>query len=185
VGGTLFADILGHWEKRNRVAMDALDPSNIDHALFGELFAKYAGPWQEVRPGRSISRPREDPQLLDEWAPCGIDTPEDIRELFVPPFFFGCEADDPLNSMAFNTHVNPMGARFQAMFGSDISHWDVPDMAEVLEEAWEMVEHDLFTEADFDEFVFANPVRFYTRTNPAFFRGTVVEPAVDRFVATV
>ena len=29
------------------------------------------------------------------------------------------------------------------MFGSDISHWDVPDMTEVLEEAYEMVEHEL------------------------------------------
>ena len=87
--------------------------------------------------------------------------------------------------MAFNTHVNPMGVRLQAMFGSDIAHWDVPDMAKVLEEAWEMVEHDLFTEADFGDFVFANPVRFYTRTNPAFFEGTVVQAAVNRFVAKV
>ena len=33
------------------------------------------------------------------------------------------------------------------MFGSDIAHWDVPDMAEVLEEAWEMVEHGWINEA--------------------------------------
>ncbi len=43
--------------------------------------------------------------------------------------------------MAFNTAVNPFGAELQAMMGSDIAHWDVPDMSEVLEEAWEMVEH--------------------------------------------
>ena len=59
------------------------------------------------------------------------------------------------------------------MFGSDIAHWDVPDMAEVLEEAWEMVEHGWITEADFRDFMFTNPVRFYTRTNPEFFNGTV------------
>ena len=64
------------------------------------------------------------------------------------------------------------------MFGSDISHWDVPDMADVLGEVYEMVEHELFTDADFRDFVFTNPVRFYTRGNPEFFAGTAVEAAV-------
>ena len=40
-----------------------------------------------------------------------------------------------MTATAFNTKVNPFGARLNAMFGSDISHWDVPDMAEVLGEA--------------------------------------------------
>ena len=53
---------------------------------------------------------------------------------------FGCEADDPINAWAFNERVNPFGARLRAMFGSDISHWDVPDMAESVHEAWEQVE---------------------------------------------
>ena len=47
------------------------------------------------------------------------------------------------------------------MFSSDIGHWDVPDMAGILVEAWELVEDGLIDEADFREFVFANPVRFY------------------------
>ena len=70
------------------------------------------------------------------------------------------------------------------MFGSDIAHWDVPDMAEVLGEAWEMVEHELITEADFRDFVFTNPVRFYTSGNPDFFAGTTVEPAVTTELAS-
>ena len=61
------------------------------------------------------------------------------------------------------------------MFGSDIAHWDVPDMAEVLDEAWEMVEHGWIDEADFQDFIFTNPVRFFTGANPDFFDGTVVE----------
>ena len=81
--------------------------------------------------------------------------------------------------MAFNTTVNPFGAELNAMMGSDIAHWDVPDMTEVLEEAWEMVEHGWIDEDAFREFTFTNPVRFYTGTNPAFFKGTVVEAAVD------
>ena len=80
-----------------------------------------------------------------------------------------------MTATAFNTKVNPFGARFNAMFGSDISHWDVPDMTDVLEEVWEMVEHDFFSDADLRDFVFANPVRFFTRAQPAFFAGTVVE----------
>ena len=78
-----------------------------------------------------------------------------------------------------------MGVRLQAMFGSDISHWDVPDMTEVVEEAWEMVDHGLFSERDFRDFTFENPVRFYTGTNPSFFAGTVVEDAVAAVPARV
>ena len=73
-------------------------------------------------------------------------------------FFFGCEADDPMTATAFNTKLNPFGARLHAMFGSDVSHWDVPDMTEVLEEAWEMVEHEWIDDDDFRDFVFTYPV---------------------------
>ncbi len=41
-----------------------------------------------------------------------------------------------------------------------------------------MVEHGLFTDADLRDFVYTTPVRFYTRGNPDFFAGTVVEGAV-------
>ena len=78
----------------------------------------------------------------------------------------------------------PMGPeQLMPLFGSDISHWDVPDMSEVLGEAWEMVEHEQITDADFRAFMFTNPVDFYTHANPAFFDGTRVESAV-RAVAT-
>ena len=93
-------------------------------------------------------------------------------DLFAPRFFFGCEADDPLVTWAFNTKVNPFGAKLSAMFSSDIGHWDVPDMAAVLPEAYELVEDGLLSEADFRDFVFENPVRFYAGNNPNFFEGT-------------
>ena len=59
----------------------------------------------------------------------------DLRDRFVPNFYFGCEADDRLVTWAFAEHVNPAGARLRPIFGSDISHWDVPDMTEPVEEA--------------------------------------------------
>ena len=69
------------------------------------------------------------------------------------------------------------------LFGSDIGHFDVPDMTEVLVEAYEGVEDGIITEEDFRDFVFGNPVRFWTSTNPNFFKGTAVEAQVQKFLA--
>ena len=44
---------------------------------------------------------------LDDFAGCQIESVEDIHDLFVPRFFFGCEADDPLTAWAFNTGHQP------------------------------------------------------------------------------
>jgi hypothetical protein len=88
-----------------------------------------------------------------------------------------------MTSLAFATTLNPFGATLQAMMGSDIGHWDVPDVAGVLAEAFEMVEHQVIDAESFRDFVFTNPVRFYTGTNPGFFKGTVVEAPVERYVA--
>jgi hypothetical protein len=61
-----------------------------------------------------------------------------------------------------------MHARLNAFFSSDIGHFDVPDMTEVVPEAYELVEHGLLDENDFRDFVFENAVRFWgevTRTS--------------------
>jgi len=55
-------------------------------------------------------------------------------------------------------------------------------MCEVLEEAYELVEHELITTDNFREFVFTNAVRLHTSLNPDFFTGTVVEEAVAKLV---
>ena len=46
-----------------------------------------------------------------------------------------------------------------------------------------MVEHGWVDTAAFKKFLFTNPARFYTDTNPGFFKGTVVEAAVDELLA--
>jgi predicted TIM-barrel fold metal-dependent hydrolase len=180
---SLYCDLIGHWEKRNLAALRSnLDPALIDRKLMADMLARYA---PDAPPVGSplLQRPPEPTDMLDEWSACGIESASDIKERFVDRFYFGCEADDPLTSMAFNTKVNPFGAELNAMMGSDISHWDVPDMTEVLEEAWEMVDHGWIDEDAFTKFTFSNPCRFYTGTNPSFFKGTVVEAAVDEFLA--
>ena len=65
------------------------------------------------------------------------------------------------------------------MFSSDFTHFDVPDFEEVLPEAFEMVEKGFLTAQDFREFTFTNAARLHTATNPHFFKGTMVEEAVN------
>ena len=94
--------------------------------------------------------------------------------------YFGAEADDPTTAWAFREPH-----RLHPLFSSDVSHFDVTDMSAVLEEARELVEHGMITEADFREFTFENAARLHTAMNPDFFKGTVVEGAVARLAAKV
>jgi hypothetical protein len=121
------------------------------------------------------------PENLDDFSAAKILKREDIRDLFVPRFFFGCESDDPTVTYAF-AKANPFGAKLGAVLSSDISHFDVPDMTEVLEEAWELVEQRGMSAEDFYAFTFSNPIRLWTTLNPDFFKGTIVENAVRRWI---
>jgi hypothetical protein len=122
------------------------------------------------------------PEELDDFAACKIERKEDIRDLFVPNFYFGCESDDPTVTYAFAAKANPFGAKFGAVLSSDISHFDVPDMTEVLEEAWELVEEKGMSEEDFYAFTFGNAVKLWASLNPDFFTGTVVEKEVKQYL---
>jgi hypothetical protein len=77
--------------------------------------------------------------------------------------------------LAFSTELLPLGSRLNALFSSDIGHWDVPDMRDVLPEAWELVEHGHLTPDQFKEFTCQNTVRMVTAAKPGFFDGTVLE----------
>jgi hypothetical protein len=70
------------------------------------------------------------------------------------------------------------------MFGSDVGHWDVTDVGDVVVEAHELVEDGFITENDFKEFMFWNPAELHAGMNPDFFKGTVVENEVAKFLAT-
>jgi len=189
----LYADLVGHWEKRNRQALEATNPSNLDRAALLTYAEKYGRTdlVEAVRRGEGLEGDSNSAltggvEDLDDYFRCKIEREEDIRELFVPRFYFGCEADDPVNAWAFNRKANPMGARLNALFSSDIGHFDVPDMADVVPEAHELVEHGLLSDDDFRDFMFGNAVRFWGEVNPDFFKGTVVEkPAADLLVASV
>ena len=78
-----------------------------------------------------------------------------------------------MNVCSFS-RANPFGAQLNAIYSSDIGHFDVIDMRDPLPEAWELVEDGLICEANFRDFTFANAVRLWGRQNPRFFEGTVV-----------
>jgi hypothetical protein len=187
-GCELFAGLVGHWEKRNADEIASLDPDRLDvDALMG-WFERYGddemrGRLDELR--AYFERPAARPAQLDEFAPCRIERRDDLRELFEPHFYFGCEADDPLMAWAFRDDVNPLGARLRPILGSDISHWDVPDMTEPVPEAFELVERGVISEADFRDLTFTNPVRLHGGANPGFYAGTVCESAASSVLASL
>jgi hypothetical protein len=88
-----------------------------------------------------------------------------------------------MNAWAFDRRVNPLGARLNAIFGSDIGHFDVPDMMDVLPEAYELQEDGLITADDFRDFTFANAVRLWGTGNPGFFEGTAVQKEAAEVIA--
>jgi predicted TIM-barrel fold metal-dependent hydrolase len=186
----LYADLIGHWEKRNRHALEHTDPRALDRALLLSLAQKYGG--DEVAAALSARDGWPDGEDagatggvadLDDYSACRISVREDLRDLFVPRFYFGCEADDRTNAWAFARRANPFGARLNALFGSDIGHFDVPDMRAVLPEAHELVEDGLISAEDFRDFTFANAVRLWGAGNPRFFAGTAVEGAAAAVLA--
>ncbi|MBI3250008.1 MAG: amidohydrolase family protein [Deltaproteobacteria bacterium] len=191
----LYADLIGHWEKRHLEALEAVNPKNLNRELLLQFAEKYASAdmlaamrQQSPRQDSSSQLPWEASAVggienLDDYSACHIERKSDLNELFTSKFYFGCEADDPMNAWAFSRKNNPFGARINALFGSDIGHFDVPDMTGVVPEAYELIEDDLVSEADFRDFTFANAVRFWGEANPNFFKGTVVESAAAAVLA--
>jgi predicted TIM-barrel fold metal-dependent hydrolase len=190
-GVLLYTGMLGFWEKRHpKAIMDWTDPRKLDRELMGQLIDEYGqdrirSHKDEILQGfkEAAEAPPPDLANFDDWAGAQIERPEQFRELFESNFYYGCEADDPITVWAFNTRVNPFGARIRTIMGSDISHADVIDPVEVLPEAYELVEHGLLNDEEFREFVFTNAVRLYGGMNRHFFDGTPAESAAEHLLA--
>lgn len=187
----LYSDLIGHWKKRNRDALEDVNPANIDHSMFKDLLVRYGGKEWAARyeadptPLQTFDTPNPLPsQELDDYARCGISRASDIKDLFTRNFYFGCEADDALNAWAYASNMNPFNARLKTLMGSDIGHFDVVNMAEVLEETYEAVEEGKITREDLRDFLFTNPAHFFGDANPNFFKGTFVEDATQRLLTT-
>jgi predicted TIM-barrel fold metal-dependent hydrolase len=187
----LYAGLVGHCSKRVYKNIQKYNPRNIDAEMLADLFEKYGGGMVTGRPDPKdpafLRSPvgwnaLKDDLIEHELDGLGIETGEDMRKLFEPNFYFGCEADDPLVALGFDRRMNPFGARLKAMFSSDIGHWDVPDMSKVLEEAYELREHELLDDNDFRDFVFVHGASLHAGMNKDFFKGTIVEDAVAKML---
>jgi predicted TIM-barrel fold metal-dependent hydrolase len=184
----LFGDLIEHWERRNRAALERMDPRKLDRALLMRLVEQYGEADMAATLHARDGWPDHDPSLtggiadLDDFSACRITRKEDWVDLYATPFFFGCEADDRTNAWAFG-RGNPFGARLQAIYSSDIGHFDVVDMRDPLPEAYELVEDGLITRDDFRDFTFANAVRLWGTQNPRFFEGTAVARAAAEVLA--
>ena len=179
-GCQLFCDLIEHWERRGKEGLSFMNPEKLDRTLLESLAERYGEEDMKAELRRREFWPlREEDTLtggtpvFDDYAPCRISRKEDWNALYVRPFYFGCEADDRCNLSAF-ARSNPFAARLNAVFGSDIGHFDVPDMRMVLPEAYELVEKGFLSPEDFRDFAFANAVRLWGRQNPGFFAGTAV-----------
>jgi predicted TIM-barrel fold metal-dependent hydrolase len=190
----LYYDLVGHWQKLNRTAMhrhlrpDRLDAGEVrrllesygDDRLRRNLDALVKDNLDPFDPYITLEESTRRNLDADEFRNVPISSPADIERLFVEPFYFGAESDDPVTAWAFDKR---MKARLKPVFSSDISHFDVTDMTEVLEEAYELVEDGLLDLEDFRAFTFTNAVKLHTKLNPDFFRGTAVEKAVVDILA--
>lgn len=89
-----------------------------------------------------------------------------------------------MTPLAFDDKKHAFRSRLNAIYGSDLGHFDLPDMRDAAAEVYELVEKGFMSEEDFRDFVFVNPVRHKTDMNPDFFKGTIVEGAVKKLLAT-
>lgn len=174
----LLGDLVARWRKRSAGVIGHYDPRNTDRELLATLIAEHA-PDLSARSSAeesvfTFSASNWPAEATDDFAAADIGDERQFLDRFVTPFFFGCEADDPLTPGAFDTEANPLGARLQAMFSSDIGHWDVRDPTDVVPEAYEPVEHGQLTTADFRRFMYENAHTFFTAHDRDFFAGTAV-----------
>jgi predicted TIM-barrel fold metal-dependent hydrolase len=178
-GAQLFGDLIEHWERRGAPALKRMNPDKLDRKLLMDLVEKHGYDDIATVLKKNDGWPSKEAHLtgnreeLDDFAACKITKKEDWVELYAKPYYFGCEADDRMNATAFG-RGNPFGSKLNAIYSSDIGHFDVIDFRDPLPEAYELVEDGHITDDDFRSFVFANPVRLWGKQNPHFFDGTGV-----------
>ena len=186
---SLYCSLYERWHKRNLRSLENVNPANLDMEQYRRLCREYGGKFTKGRLEGNLTLSELegsgglDPAQWDEWRHCGIEHAEDIYDLFVPHFFFGCEGDDRLTSWAFDSKRNPLGARLNAVYGSDLGHYDLTDMRDAAVEAYAGVDDGLMSEEDFRDFVLTNPVKLHAGMNPDFFKGTVVQDQARKLLA--
>ena len=74
--------------------MDLYNPAHIDRGALLEYAREYGGKIVAERVDEvldSLINRMGDADLLDEFAPSAVHSPEEIRDVFTTSFYFGCE----------------------------------------------------------------------------------------------
>ena len=115
-GAGLLGAVLGHYEKRNRDAIEHYNPAHLDRDLLERLFAQHGAESVVARLDRlddglrMLSDPA-DADKVDFFGESQLTGADDIVRVFTEQFFFGCEADDPMNALALPARAEPTTAR--------------------------------------------------------------------------
>jgi predicted TIM-barrel fold metal-dependent hydrolase len=175
-GVQLLCDLVDRWRKRGGGNIERLDPDRMNVEEWEALLDEYGGQMFSDPTLRHAMRTQNGmpPVDRDDFRATGVRTAEDIPDHF-RRFYFGCEADDATIRWAYDADVIPFGAPLQPMLGSDIGHWDVPDVDRVLVEAHELVRDGTLSAGAFREFACDNVIRLHGQMNAHFFDGTRVE----------
>ncbi|HUP73259.1 MAG TPA: hypothetical protein VM282_09435 [Acidimicrobiales bacterium] len=181
---TLLSDLIEHWEKRNTDTLHSVfDPQLLDLGELRRYVSDYA---PELIAGLDDvdsallgamlwGRKADD---IDEFAAMQVTCERDIIELAVPRMWFGCEADDRTVMSAFAEH-NGLQTDLHVMLGSDISHFDTPDMDQVVPSARRLVDKGLLTGSQLRALLCDNAARLFTHADHDFFAGTAVADYVN------
>jgi predicted TIM-barrel fold metal-dependent hydrolase len=179
----LCRDLVAHWRRRAGERVADYDPSGLDRALIRRLLHGHASPAVRKRADDldsvlgALSRPVREDDPLDEFAESGLESESAIRRLFSHQIFAGCEADDPLNRLAFMHGLGHDGD-LGVVFASDLGHWDAPEAHRILPELWEQVEMGFLTPTQLRKLTWENPLRARTGEGAGPFIGTAIEDTV-------
>jgi len=173
----MYTGLVEHFEKRGPQGLVSRDPSGLDGALFDQLVSDNQGALEPLVDGWGtlFGQSTQTPDVVNDFEAAGVKSRDDIIRQITTHCFFGCEADDRLAGVAFDTNRLPGDKPMRPIFSSDIGHWDVAHMDEVLPEAYEHLEHGWMDKNQFRDFMCDNAVRLFRGANPDFFKGTLVE----------
>ena len=173
----MYTGLVEHFEKRSPRGLVARDPRGLDGSLYDRLVAQHSGSLEPLVEGWGsiFATASNTPDVVNDFEAAGIESVADIVRQISEQCFFGCEADDRLAGVAFDTERLPGDRPLRPVFSSDVGHWDVAHMNEVLPEAYEHLEYGWMDEPQFRDFMCDNAVRMFRGANPDFFKGTVLD----------
>ena len=180
-GCQLFADLIEHWERRGAKGLAYMDPKKLDRPLLRRYVDQYGYADIAAELDKRDGWPAREEDELDRRGsgPRRLRGLRDRQERglgrpLCEALLFRLRSGRPDERGRVRHAPTRSGARINAIFSSDVGHFDVPDMRQVLPEAHELVEDELITAEDFRDFTFANAVRLWGTQNPRFFEGTRV-----------